>query len=137
MSGNVTRLNAIAAINAYKPMTQQLNFAETPTRELFNANVFSTAVMKDRLPKQVYKSLMRTINQGESLATVRDFGARQAIGYPLLVDDDNDVNLRYTINSLPTTIFVDADGVVREVIVGVVSQAVLEDRISSLLAEKP
>ncbi|MBK8985519.1 MAG: TlpA family protein disulfide reductase [Chloroflexi bacterium] len=77
------------------------------------------------------------VNQGESLTTVRDFATRQAIGYPLLVDDDNDVNLRYTINSLPTTIFVDADGVVREVIVGVVSQAVLEDRISSLLAEKP
>ncbi|MBK8989001.1 MAG: glutamine synthetase III [Chloroflexi bacterium] len=73
MSGNVTRLNAIAAINGYAPMKQQLNFAETPTRELFNANVFSTAVMKDRLPKQVYKSLMRTINQGESLdITVAD-----------------------------------------------------------------
>jgi glutamine synthetase len=67
MSGNVTRLNAIAAINSYEPMKQQLNFAETPTRDLFNANVFSTAVMKERLPKQVYKSLMRTISQGEPL----------------------------------------------------------------------
>lgn len=67
MSGNMTRLNAIAAINAYAPMKQQLNFAETPTRELFNANVFSTAVMKERLPKEVYKSLMRTIEQGEPL----------------------------------------------------------------------
>lgn len=67
MSGNMTRLNAIAAINAYAPMKQQLNFAETPTRELFNANVFSTAVMKERLPKEVYKSLMRTIDQGEPL----------------------------------------------------------------------
>lgn len=73
MSGNITRLNAIAAINAYAPMKQQLNFAETPTRELFNSNVFSTAVMKDRLPKEVYKSLMRTIEQGEALdITVAD-----------------------------------------------------------------
>ncbi|MCB8987704.1 MAG: redoxin domain-containing protein [Ardenticatenaceae bacterium] len=75
------------------------------------------------------------VNQGESVATIRDFGARQDIGYPLLVDEDNDINLRYTINSLPTTIFIDADGVVREVVVGVVTQAVLEDRLESMLAE--
>lgn len=75
------------------------------------------------------------VNQGESVATIRDFGARQNIGYPLLVDEDNDVNLRYTVNSLPTTIFVDGDGVVREVVVGIVTQAVLEDRLESLLAE--
>jgi glutamine synthetase len=67
MSGNVTRLNAIAAINSYEPIKQQLNFAETPTRELFNANVFSTAVMKERLPKSIYKSLLRTIENGEPL----------------------------------------------------------------------
>ena len=67
MSGNITRLNAIAAINSYEPIKQQLNFAETPTRELFNANVFSTAVMKERLPKRIYKSLLRTIENGEPL----------------------------------------------------------------------
>ena len=67
MSGNITRLNAIAAINSYEPIKQELNFAETPTRELFNANVFSTAVMKERLPKDVYKSLMATIEKGEPL----------------------------------------------------------------------
>ncbi|MBE2223533.1 MAG: glutamine synthetase III [Anaerolineae bacterium] len=67
MSGNITRLNAIAAINSYAPIKQQLNFAETPTRELFNANVFSTAVMKERLPKAVYKSVIATIEEGQML----------------------------------------------------------------------
>lgn len=67
MSGNITRLNAIAAINSYAPIKQQLNFAETPTRDLFNANVFSTAVMKERLPIAVYKSVLATIEQGEPL----------------------------------------------------------------------
>jgi cytochrome c biogenesis protein CcmG, thiol:disulfide interchange protein DsbE len=75
------------------------------------------------------------INQGESAATITEFGLRQGVGYPLLVDDNNDVNLAYAINSLPTTIFVDGEGVVREVVVGIVSQAVLEDRIEGLLAE--
>ena len=67
MSGNITRLNAIAAINSYEPIKQELNFSETPTRELFNANVFSTAVMKERLPKDVYKSIIATVEQGAPL----------------------------------------------------------------------
>ncbi|MBK7916330.1 MAG: redoxin domain-containing protein [Chloroflexi bacterium] len=77
------------------------------------------------------------INQGESADIIRDFGNRQSIDYPLLVDENNDVNLRYTINSLPTTIFVGPDGVVDEVVVGIVSQAVLQDRIEGLLAKTP
>lgn len=73
------------------------------------------------------------INQGESAQVVTDFGNEFAITYPLLVDDDNEVNHLYSVNSLPTTIFIGADGVVKEVLVGTISQAVLEDRIESLL----
>jgi len=76
------------------------------------------------------------VNQGESVEIVRDFGVRQGISYPLLVDDDNRVNLDYNVNSLPTTIFIDADGVVQEVIVGIVNQAVLEDRVEGMMAAK-
>jgi peroxiredoxin len=75
------------------------------------------------------------VNQGESAQTVQEFSVRQNINYPLLVDDDNAVNLSYNIVSLPTTIFINADGVVEEVIVGVVNQAVLEDRIEGMIAE--
>ena len=74
------------------------------------------------------------VNQGESADIVQDFGVRQNISYPLLVDDDNAVNLSYNVNSLPTTIFIDPDGMVEEVIVGIVNQAVLEDRIEGMLA---
>ncbi len=75
------------------------------------------------------------INQGESAKVVNDFGNEFNITYPLLVDDENEVNHLYNVNSLPTTIFVDADGVVQEVLVGTISQAVLENRIESLLTK--
>ena len=75
------------------------------------------------------------VNQGESANVVTDFGNEFLITYPLLVDDENEVNHLYNINSLPTTIFIGADGVVQEVLVGTISQAVLEDRIESLLTE--
>lgn len=51
----------------YQPSAPPLNFIETPTQELFNANVFSTAVMKERLPKSVYKTLLKTIESGQRL----------------------------------------------------------------------
>ena len=61
------RASAIAAINAYKSAGQAWNFRETPTSEIFGANVFSDAVMKDRLPKSVYKALQATIKQGKPI----------------------------------------------------------------------
>jgi glutamine synthetase len=48
-------------------MTPPLNFAETPTQELFGANVFNRSVMKQRLPKPVYKSVIKTIESGKPL----------------------------------------------------------------------
>lgn len=69
MSGNISRIQAITAVTNYKPLAPQLNFAETPAGEIFGSNVFSLVVMKDRLPKDVYKSLVRTIEKGEQLDT--------------------------------------------------------------------
>ncbi len=61
------RYAAISAVTSYRPMEKPLNFMETPAKELFGANVFSTSVMKERLPKAVFKSLQRTIRRGEQL----------------------------------------------------------------------
>ena len=63
----IARSNAIAAINNYKPTGQAWNFRETPTSEIFGSNVFSETVMKDRLPKSVYKAMQATIKQGKPL----------------------------------------------------------------------
>lgn len=69
MSGNKARLEAISAVINYKPISAPLNFAETPSREVFSQNVFSLEVMKQRLPKAVYKSLLQTIGAGKPLET--------------------------------------------------------------------
>ncbi len=61
------RANAISAINSYKSNGQAWNFRETPTSEIFGANVFGDAAMKDRLPKSVYKAMQATIKQGKPL----------------------------------------------------------------------
>ncbi|QEG37788.1 glutamine synthetase III family protein [Bythopirellula goksoeyrii] len=65
--GMSSRMAAIAAVTNYQPFSQPLDFAKTPAHRLFGENVFSKSVMKDRLPKPIYKSLMKTIEVGEKL----------------------------------------------------------------------
>ena len=65
--GTSARVAAIAAVTGYASQSPPLNFAETPTQELFAANVFSKKVMRSRLPKSVYKSLLKTIESGARL----------------------------------------------------------------------
>ncbi len=67
MSGSSSRLKAIEAVTKYKPLSPPLNFAETPSGEIYGSNVFGLTEMQKRLPKQVYRSLKKTIEKGEKL----------------------------------------------------------------------
>ena len=64
---STSRMNAIAAVTNYRPIEKPLNFSETPSKDLFGVNVFSDSVMRERLPKAVYKAMRRTIDNGEKL----------------------------------------------------------------------
>jgi thiol-disulfide isomerase/thioredoxin len=75
------------------------------------------------------------INQSEPEQLIRDFRDEYALSYPLLLDPKLLAHNLYAVINLPTTVFIDAEGVVREVIVGTVTTAVLQDRIEQLLAE--
>lgn len=80
------------------------------------------------------KAVVLGIDQGEPQSIVADFGSSLGVTYPLLLDTDNSVNRAYAVRALPTTVFIDSRGVVKEVYSGIVNQAVLEDRIEKLLA---
>ena len=67
MSGSNARLRAIEAVTNYRPMTPPLDFSKTPAGELFSANVFSTKVMKERLPREIFRTLLKTIEEGAKL----------------------------------------------------------------------
>ncbi len=64
MSGSQSRRQAINAVTGYQ--VPDKGFSE-PLGELFGRNTFSPAVMKARLPKSVYKSVMSTIEKGTPL----------------------------------------------------------------------
>jgi glutamine synthetase len=66
LSGNATRLQAINNVEGYVPPAVSFVEGEEPG-EIFGSNVFSKAVMRQRLPKSVFKSVMATIEHGAKL----------------------------------------------------------------------
>jgi cytochrome c biogenesis protein CcmG, thiol:disulfide interchange protein DsbE len=81
------------------------------------------------------RAVILGVDQAESATTVTAFAAQVGVSYLLLLDPDSAVNRGYNIRALPTTVFIDASGVIREIHTGIISQAVLEERIERLLVE--
>ncbi|MET0794468.1 MAG: glutamine synthetase III, partial [Polyangiaceae bacterium] len=67
MSGSTIRQKAISKISAFKTSSPPLKYKETASGTLFGANVFGLVAMKAHLPKDVYKSLKKTIDGNQPL----------------------------------------------------------------------
>ena len=67
MSGSTIRQQAISKISAFKTSAPPLNYKETASGTLFGANVFGLGAMKQHLPKDVFKSLKKTIEGNQPL----------------------------------------------------------------------
>lgn len=62
-----SRLDAVAAATAWRERASLNGEKRTRLEELFGADVFSERVMRERLPKDVFQRLGRTIKNGEKL----------------------------------------------------------------------
>jgi peroxiredoxin len=66
------------------------------------------------------------------------FTAGQGLTFPILFDADGEVTKLYGVRALPTTYFIDAQGVIQEVIAGgPMSEALLRIRVEQLLEKGP
>src|SRR5947208_4149249 len=66
MGANV-RQEAIKQIACAKHQLNRVDFKKTHVKDLFGVNVFNEEVQRQRLPKQVFKNLQKTIKQGATL----------------------------------------------------------------------
>jgi len=66
MSGNTARRAAITAAINSKPVSA-LDYKESSAAALFGANVFGVATMKTLLPKEIFKSVKKTIDTASVL----------------------------------------------------------------------
>ena len=74
------------------------------------------------------------IDMGESLATVKDFLQSHNFSFPVLLDIDQDVALEYNIRGIPTTFFIDKDGIIREIFFGAFpDKEIIERKLSKII----
>jgi len=64
---------------------------------------------------------------------VRQFVATFQMPFPVLLDEQGEVALAYRILGLPTSVFVDGEGIVRAVNVGPMSAATIEKHLATIL----
>ena len=74
------------------------------------------------------------INKGESLSTVNDFLQSGNFSFPVLLDINQYVALEYNAWSIPTTFFIDKDGIIQAIKVGpFLSKAEIENSLSKII----
>jgi peroxiredoxin len=72
----------------------------------------------------------------DNLTDAAAFAEELGLSFPILVDGDGDVSRLYALSSLPTSFFIDRQGVIREVVIGgPMSEALLRIRVEQLLEE--
>ena len=65
-----------------------------------------------------------------------NFAAQNSLTFSILFDDTGSVNGLYKVRALPTTYFIDMDGIIRDIVIGGPMQdALLRARIDDLLKE--
>ena len=62
------------------------------------------------------------------------FAAEQGLTFPILFDTDGEATRLYAVRALPTTFFIDAQGIIQEVVAGgPMSEALLRIRVQQLI----
>jgi peroxiredoxin len=70
---------------------------------------------------------------GEGSGAVAGYMERADLAYPVGVDTDTQIAANYRVLGIPTHIFVDRDGIVREIRVGAMSEKTMEKKIAKII----
>ena len=76
------------------------------------------------------------VNQMESPPPVARFVEEFALTFPVPMDSHGSVSATYRARALPTSFFVDADGVVRDTFTGPMSGGLLESKLKTILSSR-
>jgi cytochrome c biogenesis protein CcmG/thiol:disulfide interchange protein DsbE len=98
---------------------------------------------RDEIPylQQVYDEnigtelVMLTINIGESADTVKDFFQDRNLSLPVLFDTDITVARTYGVLGIPTTFFIDKEGIIRAKVIGAFpGKSAIYSRLSEIMS---
>jgi len=72
-----------------------------------------------------------TINIAEERSVVEDFMKNNSYNFPVLLDTDREVSVRYNAMRIPVTFFIDRDGIIKEIKLGAFTSV---EQIEDILA---
>ncbi|MDP5275288.1 TlpA family protein disulfide reductase [Chengkuizengella axinellae] len=73
------------------------------------------------------------ITAEDSLKSAKKFAETYGFQFPVLMDEDAEVTDLYIVQAIPTTYFIDKDGIIVDKVLGSVEPEVLEKKLKSLL----
>ncbi len=74
------------------------------------------------------------INIGESHSQVENFMESQGLSLPVLLDTKQDIAQKYNIQYIPTTFFIDKDGIIQDKVIGAFqNKTQIEERLSKIM----
>lgn len=74
------------------------------------------------------------IDEVEAPGVVRDFVGSLGLGYPILLDADGSIGQQFRVQGLPTSYFIDRDGIIRAANLGPMDRAYVEAHVDALAA---
>jgi len=78
--------------------------------------------------------VLLTVNGGESAEDVAKFMYEYGYSFPVLLDTQNDIVRAYNVRGIPTTFFIDRDGIIREIKVGAfTTEAGLDAKLNNIM----
>ena len=75
---------------------------------------------------------MLAIDNDEPLSQVRDFQQELDLTFDILMDPSARVNLLYQVRSYPTSMFIDENGIIKIVHIGLMTEGQLENYVAQM-----
>ncbi len=75
------------------------------------------------------------VDMAEPPATVAAFAQELGLSFLIPLDQDGSVAEQYRVRAIPTSFFVDREGIVRSIFIGPMNEPIIEDRLRPLMGE--
>ena len=72
------------------------------------------------------------VDQGEEISPVQEFVDDLGVTFPIALDKEMAVGARYNVKGMPTTFFVDENGIIRHIWVGEMNSVILAEGIATV-----
>ncbi|MFQ5593678.1 MAG: TlpA family protein disulfide reductase, partial [Anaerolineae bacterium] len=79
--------------------------------------------------------IILAVDEREDPQQVAGFAQRLGLTFPIPLDTDGRIGVQYRVRAFPTTYFIDANGVIRRVIRGTTTRAVLDSTLAGLITD--